>query len=481
MQLKKILNNIEYEIINGTIDIDIKDISYDSREIKQNYAFVCLIGIDTDGHNYIKEAIKNGATCKNVDINTTTTIIKIKDTRQQLSIMSANLFGNPQEKLIKIGITGTKGKTSTSWILKKIIEETKEKVGIIGTLGTYIDNYQIKHKNTTPESYQIQKFMKQMVDNNIKYLIMEASSTALKVGRINNITFDYAIFTNLSTDHIGPREHPTYEDYKNSKIKLFKQSKIGIINKDDQAFEEIKNQATCKIYTYGKNKTSDIIIKDIKYQQNQNKLTTTFTLETKGNRTTYEIPAPGEFSAQNSASAILVARLLGINETQIKKGLQKFKVEGRCEIINIGNKNIIIDFAHNQLSMESLIKTIKKYHPKKIITIFGCGGGRSKQIRYELGKTAGKLSDLSIITTDNPRNDNIEDIIRDIEKGIKEEQGQYEIIKDRKEAIIHALDIVKEHEIILLLGKGHEKYQEIQGKKYPFDEKEIINNYIKGR
>ena len=477
MLLKKLLDNIEYKIIQGNINIDIKDISYDSRNVCKNYAFICLIGIDTDGHNYIEDAIKNGANCiiicKDVQIkNKDITIIKIKDTRTELSYISANLFNHPQDKLIKIGITGTKGKTSTSWMIKSILEQNNEKVGVIGTLGTYIDNKKIEHKNTTPESYLIQKYMKEMVDNNIKYLIMETSSTALKVGRINNITFDYGIFTNLSLDHVGPREHKDYEDYKNSKIKLFKQSKIGIINSDDIEYENIKKQSTCKIYTYGT--TGEIQIKNIQEKDLGIEFELDGLIKDK-----FKINTPGIFSAYNAASAIIVTKLLNIEKEKIKKGLENFKVSGRCEIIKIKNYHVVIDYAHNKLSMESIIQAMKRYPHNKIITIFGCGGGRDKIIRKNLGKTSGNLSDLSIITTDNPRYDNNEEILKDIEEGIKTTKGEYKIIKDRKEAIINTLKQAKENDIILILGKGHENYQEIKGKRQPFDERQIINNYLK--
>ena len=478
MKLKEILKNVEYKLIKGSVEIDIKDISYDSRNISKDYAFVCLIGIDTDGHNYINQAIKSGATCiitcKDVNIEKDVTIVKIKDTRKELSILSANLFKNPQDQLIKIGITGTKGKTSTSWMIKSILEQTREKVGIIGTLGTYIDNKKYEHKNTTPESYLIQKYMRKMVDEKVKYLIMETSSTALKVGRINNIIFDYGIFTNLSIDHIGPREHPNYEDYVNSKAQLFKQCRIGILNKDDKEYETMIKDSTCKILTYG-TKDTDIIIKNIK--QLKQTIGVQFELEGIINNK-YSIQTPGTFSAFNATCAIVLAHQLKINESAIQKGLKKYYVEGRCEIIKRKDYTVVIDFAHNKLSIESIIKTMRQYNPNKIITVFGCGGGIGKEMRIELGEAAGKLSDICIITADNPQNDDIKEINEDIKKGVINQKGKYKIIEDRETAIRFALDHAEKNDIILLLGKGHEKYQEIKGIKYPFDERKIVEEYI---
>lgn len=482
MKLKQILNGIDYELLQGTLDINVKDIAYDSRDIKSNYAFVALIGIDTDGHKYIDEAIDNGANCiivcRDVMVDKKVTVIKIDNTRTKLSYLSANFFGNPQDKLIKIGITGTKGKTSTSWMIKQILEKNNNKVGIIGTVGTYINNKLYPHKNTTPEAYQVQKFMRLMVDSDVKYLIMEVSSQALKVGRINNILFDYAIFTNLSLDHVGPREHPTYEDYVFSKSQLFKQSKIGILNIDDSEYNNMIKNSKCQVYTYGTN-NSNLKINTIKYINKADFLGTQFNL-TGMISDTIKVSAPGMFSAYNATAAILLCILLKIDIKVIKEALKYFHVDGRCEILNINNKfKIVIDFAHNKLSMESIINTMKQYNYNRIITIFGCGGGRSFERRYELGEISGKLADLSIITTDNPRNDDIDEIITDIKKGICDQNGEFIIIKDRKEAIIYALDNAYENDIILLLGKGHEKYQEIKGISYPFDEFNIINSYIK--
>lgn len=484
MTLKEILKGIDYKFIQGDINVEVNDICYDSRKIKKKDAFVCLIGIDTNGHQYIQNAIQKGCNCIiicqeiNEKIDKSITIVKVKDTRTTLSYLSANLFHHPANNLIKIAITGTKGKTSTSWMIKNILEQKGEKVGIIGTIGTIIDGKLIPHKNTTPESYQIQKYMREMVDKKTKYLVMEVSSQALKVGRVNNIFFDYAIFTNLSLDHIGPREHPTYEDYQNSKRKLFTQTKVGILNKDDPAYSIMIQDNACSIYTYG-SKDCDLQIDKITQTHEKDFLGTTFQLSGKIHDT-FQIPAPGNFSAYNATAAILLSLLLDTKITDIKEGLSQFHVLGRCEIINIGHQNkVIIDFAHNKISMESIIKTMREYHPNRIITLFGCGGGRSRERRKELGTTAGALSDFSIITTDNPRCDDIDEINQNIVEGIEEVKGKYIIIKDRKEAIYYALKNATQNDIILLLGKGHETYQEIKGEKYDFNEKEIINTFLK--
>lgn len=480
MKLLNLLDGVDYELICGSTDVSVSDITYDSRSVKFGDAFVALIGIDSDGHDFIDAAIENGSkciiVCKDVPARDDVTIVKINDTRTQLSILSANLFGNPQDKLIKIGITGTKGKTSTSWMIKKILESNGDKVGVIGTIGTYIDNELYTHKNTTPESYHIQKFMKMMVDCGVKYLIMEASSTALKVGRINNIIFDYGIFSNLSIDHVGPREHPTYDDYVLSKNKLFKQCKVGILNSDDEGFSKMTDGATCCVYDYGIN-SSSFGICDIKFINDNKFLGGEFTINGLVNDT-FRVSAPGLFSIYNACSATALCYLLGVSSDIIKKGLINFSVVGRCEIINVKDYKVVIDFAHNKISMESIINTMKEYDHNRIITIFGCGGGRSFERRYELGCVSGKLSDLSIVTTDNPRNDNVDEINNDIVRGIVDNDGDYLVIPDRREAILYALKNACSNDIILILGKGHENFQEIKGVVYPFDEKEIVNDFM---
>ena len=478
MQLQKILKNVNYELISGSLKINIKDITYNSKEANKNNCFIALVGIDHDGHDYIEDAISLGChtfiVSKDIDItNKSITVIKVANTRKILPIISANLFDNPADKLIKIAITGTKGKTTISYILKQILENANKAVGVIGTNGTTFLNKHISHKNTTPESYLIEKYMKMMVDAGVEYLVMEVSSQALKVGRVSNIIFDYAIFTNLSLDHVGVREHPSYEDYVYSKSLLFSQSKIGIINRDDMEFNNIVKDATAKIITYGKNK-SDYLINNISKSTSKESIGMKFKL----NDESYYIGLPGEFSVYNATSAIILSKLLNIKDEIIHKSLKKINIEGRMEIIPLDNYKIVIDFAHNNLSIESIIKTMKDYG-KYIVTIIGCGGGRSRDIRVGLGRTVGSLSDFTIITADNPRNDNLDEINTDIKKGIDEVSGKSIIIPNREDAIKYAMTKIPNKDIILLLGKGHEKYQEIKNKRYYFNEREIVQKIIK--
>ncbi len=483
MKLTKILKNINYELIQGDINIDINEIVYDSRKCTKDSAFVALKGIDTDGHKYIPSAIDLGCkcifVCENIkDICEDITIIKLSDTRRELAYLAENFFNHPGNDLIKIAITGTKGKTTTSYMIKSILEASGEKVGIIGTIGTVIDNKLYEHKNTTPESYEVQKYMRMMVDAKVKYLVMEVSSQALKVGRVSNIYYDYSIFTNLSIDHIGEREHKDFNDYSNSKALLFKQSKIGIINKDDKYYNIMTDNCSCKVYSYG-SKNCDLNLVDTKYYADDDLLG--ISINTSGLvNNEFLVSAPGLFSAYNAMSSILLCNLLGISDEIIKDGLKKFKVKGRCEVFNLPRGiKVIIDYAHNKISMESIIKTMKEYKTGRVVTVFGCGGGRSSDRRFELGEMSGKYADFSIITMDNPRNDDIDDINKDISSGIESVNGDYIIINDRVLAIRYAIENAKDNDIILLLGKGHEKFQQVKDKIYDLDEEKVVSEYIR--
>ena len=485
MKLKKILNNIEYELIKGSLDINITDLCYDSRKVTKDCAFICLEGTQVDGHDFIDTAIKKGASTifieKDIEVSQPVTVIKLSNTRKDLSLLSINYFDNPASKLTMIGITGTKGKTTTSWMIKNILEEEGKKVGVIGTMGVFIGNNHYETINTTPESYEIQKYLSEMVNQNIEYAIMEVSSQALKVGRVEGMTFDYGIFTNLTKNHIGEGEHENMEDYIYSKSLLFQKSKHGILNIDDKHYQDMTKNNTCDIHTFGKNKEADLIINNIKLLRKEHFIG--LELHTKGLiEDTFLVNTPGEFSAYNAISAILTTKLIGCKLESIKKALSKVAVKGRVEIIPVSSKySVIIDYAHNGISMTNILNTMREYHPKRIVSLFGCGGNRSKTRRYDMGEISGRLSDFTIITEDNSRYEDINDIMNDIEIGLKKANGKYIKIEDRKEAIKYAIENAKEGDIILLLGKGHETYREKNGVREHFDEREVIKEIINNR
>ena len=482
MKLIEVLKDIDYELIKGDINIEINNLCYNSKNIMKNDAFVALIGHNSDGHNYISNAIEKGANAvfieKDVEIKEDITVIKLKNTRKNLSSLSSNLFGNPKNKLKIIGITGTKGKTTTAWMIKRILECNNKKVGVIGTTGVFIKDKHYDLVNTTPESYDIHKYFKEMVDNDIEYVVMEVSSQALKYGRVEGITFEYGVFTNLTHDHIGDGEHPDMNDYIYSKSLLFKNSRHGVFNIDDANYSNMIKNATCDIHTFGYSKDANLVCKKVDLIREKNLIGINLTTEGFINDT-FKISTPGKFSSYNAMCAILTTYLIGCSISSMKQALETFSVKGRVEPIHVSDKfNLLIDYAHNGVSMESILTTIREYNPKRIVSIFGCGGNRSKDRRYEMGEISGKLSDFTIITADNSRYEDVNDIINDILIGMHKTDGKYITIPDRKEAIKYSIENAKEGDIILLLGKGHEDYQEINGKRRPFDERIIIKEIL---
>ena len=482
MKLKELFDGIKYKLIKGDIELDIKDIVYDSRKVKDGVLFMAVVGSMVDGHDYISDAIKKGAKCivisKDIDIKEDVTVIKVKDTRKILSKLSMKLFKYPQSKLKTIAITGTKGKTTTSFMIKKILEVAGYKCGLIGTTGIYIGDKMYPAKNTTPESYETIKYMNEMVKKKMDYMVMEVSSQALKYDRVNDIIFDYGVFTNLTQDHIGPNEHTDMDDYIHSKAKLFNQCNHGIFNIDDEHFYNMVQGGDASINTYGYDERADLRAIDMKLIREKGFIG--IELSTDGIvKDTFRISSPGKFSSYNALAAIMVCHMLGIEDKYIKEALSDFHVKGRVEPVHVSDDfTLLIDYAHNGVSTESILTTIRDYDPGRIVTIFGCGGNRSKDRRYEMGEMAGKYSDYCIITEDNNRYEEFDDIANDILIGMKKTKCKYTIIPDRKEAIKHAIVNGKKGDIIMLIGKGHEDYKEIKGKRYPFDERVIIKEIL---
>ena len=482
MTLDAILKNIPILKNAEDTDIEISDICYDSRNIKPNCIFVCLKGAKFDGHDYINEAFSKGASVvvvqEDVDFKNIP-IIKVENTRKFLALASANFFGNPAKKLKTIAITGTKGKTTTSFMVRSILEKAGLKTGIIGTIGVVMDENITKLNNTTPESYEIHKNFKEMVDNGAKCVVMEVSSIGVKSYRSYGIDFDYAVFTNFSSDHIGENEHKDLDEYFKFKNMLFNNCKNAVVNLDDEKSEKIISEHLCDKKTFSLKSNSDLKAENINLINNGGEIGVTFDFSGFINSNNIKIKIPGVFNVYNAMAASLVCKLIGVSDENIKLGLSETKVKGRVEPINISDDYaLFIDYAHNAVSMENILATFKEYNPKRLITMFGAGGNRPKIRRYEMGETSGKFSDLSVITSDNPRNENPLDIIEDIKLGINKTNGKYIVIPDRKEAIEYCIKNAEKGDIIVLAGKGHEDYQEINGVKYPFDERMVINDIV---
>ena len=489
MKLCDILNNVEYEMVKGPSDITISRLVYDSRKVQDKDIFVCIRGAKWDAHDLVLEVIEAGAIAvvveKDLDadvlekIDDSVAVIKVASTRYALACMSAVYFGYPSEKLVTIGVTGTKGKTTTAYMIRAVLEKAGIKTGLMGTVETIIGEEVIPSANTTPESYIVQEYFKKMAEAGCKAVVMEVSSQGLMMDRVAGFTFDYGIFTNLSKDHIGENEHKDFDDYMSCKAKLFSRCKHGILNIDDKHYKDMIKDATCTIETFGVSKEADLRATDISLLTKPGVIGISYNLEGIINMPV-EIDIPGKFNVYNTLTAIAVCRHFTDDLELMKKVLLDIRVRGRVEIIDVSPKfTLMVDYAHNAMSLESLLMSLKEYNPKRIVTLFGCGGNRSKDRRFEMGEVSSRLSDLTIVTSDNPRFEKPQDIIDDIITGVRKADGKYITIIDRKEAIKYAIENGQEGDVIVLAGKGHEDYQEIEGVKYPMDERIIIEEIKK--
>lgn len=481
-KLTDLLEHLEYQCIQGTTDKEVLSVVSDSRKAGPGSLFFCIKGAVSDGHNYAKEVAEKGASVlvvqDLVEVPEHVTVIQVPDSRYAMACISAAWFDHPAEKLKTIGITGTKGKTTTTYLVKSILENAGHKTGLIGTIETIIGEEHIPSANTTPESYLVQEYFAKMVEAGCDSVVMEVSSQGLMLHRTAGFVFDIGIFTNLEPDHIGPNEHKDFADYLHCKALLFKQCKTGIFNADDQHLEEILEGHTCEVETFGFSEKADLRAENTRLVTGKGTLGIQY--DVKGLLDfPVEIDLPGKFSVYNSLTAIAVCRHFGVTQENIQKALKQAKVKGRIEMVKVSDDfTLMIDYAHNAMSLESLLTTLKEYHPNRLVCLFGCGGNRSKLRRYEMGEVSGKLADLTIITSDNPRNEEPQEIINDIKIGIGKTAGKYVEIIDRKEAIAYAIHHGQPGDIIVLAGKGHEDYQEIRGKKYPMDERVLIQEIL---
>ena len=447
--------------------------------------FVCVKGVHFDGHDAISDVIKKGAKAilveRDVEVEEDVTIIKVESTRYAMAFVAASYYGHPASSLKVIGITGTKGKTTTSYMVKSILEHAGYKVGLIGTVETIIGDVHIPSVNTTPESYVLQKTFKDMVDAGIQVVVMEVSSQALMLHRTQGFTFEIGILTNISEDHIGPNEHPSFEHYMHCKGLLFKQCKKGIVNCDDAHYKTVLEGHTCELETFGLHENADLRAENLDLIKKPGELGISF--DAKGLIDLHvEIPTPGKFSVYNALTAMAICAHFNVNKEDMQEALLHAKAKGRIEMVKVSDDfTLMIDYAHNAFGLESLLTTLKDYHPHRLVVLFGCGGNRSKLRRYEMGEVSGRLADLTVITSDNPRDEDPMDIIKDIEIGMAKTDGQYVEIPDRREAIAYVIEHGEPGDIIVLAGKGHEDYQEIKGKKYPMDERVIIREYLESR
>lgn len=479
MILSQLLKDIEFEILQGDINCEVADLVYDSRKITEKSVFVCLVGANVDGHSFINQAVDKGAAVVVVErkidgIPNNMTVVKVENTRRALAFISAAYFGYPANELVTIGLTGTKGKTTTTHMIKSALEAAGNKTGVIGTTGILIGGEFIPTKNTTPESYEIQKTFRQMVDSGCKYAVMEASSQGLKYDRVAGINFDIGVFTNLSPDHIGPNEHDSMEDYIASKSILFRNCKTAVVNADDENVDAVLSGHTCKIVRCAINNNADLKAENIEFIKEDASLGMRFKTSGVVN-CEFLVHTPGMFSVYNSLVAICICNILGVDNTAIAEGLKNVSVCGRVELVPCSpDFSVIIDYAHNAVSTQSILNTLAEYKPNRMICVYGSGGNRSKLRRYDVGEVTGAMADLCILTSDNPRFEEVKDINNDIKIGLARSNGKYIEIEDRKQAIKYAIQNAQKGDFIVLLGKGHETYQEIKGVRYHFDEHEAV-------
>ncbi len=479
MLLKELIKGMDIVDVKGNIDIEIENIAYDSRKVKNGSMFTCIQGFKADGHDFIPMAVQNGARAllvqKSVEAGEDITVIRVKDTRFATALMASRFFGNPSGKFELVGVTGTKGKTTTTYMIKAILEAANKKVGLIGTIVNSIGSEVLPAERTTPESYDLQALFAEMVEKKVDGVVMEVSSHALDLHRVSGSDFDIGIFTNLSRDHLD--FHETFENYLNAKIKLFKLCKQGLVNIDNEYGREVVKRAECPLYTMGIDNEADIKAYDIVTHPGS----VEFKVHTPWGEGDMKVNIPGRFSVYNAMCAIGACSIMGIPLEDIKQGLLHVSVPGRAEVVHAGKDfTIIIDYAHTPDSLENILKTVKSYAPGRVVCMFGCGGDRDKTKRPIMGEISGVLADFTIITSDNPRTEEPATIIEDIEGGIKNSGASYITIVDRREAIRYSIEQAQKNDIIVLAGKGHETYQIFKDKTIHFDEREVVDEILRG-
>ncbi|MCI9535004.1 MAG: UDP-N-acetylmuramoyl-L-alanyl-D-glutamate--2,6-diaminopimelate ligase [Lachnospiraceae bacterium] len=489
MLLKEWLGELNYTLLQGSLDEEVNDVVFDSRKAGPGALFVCISGTKTDSHAFIPQVLSAGVKVlvveKPVSVPLDVTVLLAEQGREALALLSAARFGYPARELLMIGITGTKGKTTTAHMVRALLEAAGKKTGIIGTNGVGIGEKHYDTVNTTPESYELHRYFREMAEAGCECCVMEVSSQALKMCRVKGIVYDYAIFTNLSRDHIGENEHKDFEEYLFYKKQIFGQSRLGLVNVDDMHLEQITEGICCPWEGYGLDHEAKYQAKGIHFVSEPDFVGLEFEIciEEKGKQDfiPVRVNIPGRFNVNNALAAAAVCLKAGVSKEVVCHGLEHLKLDGRMEIVYSSKKCcVIVDYAHNEVSMESLLSALREYQPKRLVCVFGCGGNRSKDRRYSMGEIAGKMADFSIITADNSRYEKVEDILADIRGSIEKTGGAFVEIPDRKEAIAYSLAHAQAGDMIAVIGKGHENYQEIEGVRYPFLDREVIRQAAKG-
>ena len=483
MILRELLKGSACRLVRGDPLRDICSICCDSRCITPGALFVCLPGQHADGRAFAAQALRSGAAAVLCappvpELPEDAAVLLTDSPRREMALLSARLWGEPAKSMTMIGITGTKGKTTTAHLLAAILQADGRRVGLLGTNGACWPGHRHDLNHTTPESCDLHPLLRRMADDGCDTCIMEVSSLGLKADRAAGITFALGIFTNLSPDHIGPGEHVDFAEYLSWKRTLFRQCGVGIINRDDPCTDELLQGHRCRVVTYGFAAESDCRAeRNFTLPQIDGRPGVVFSVEGQ----TYAVGMPGDFTVHNALAALTAARVLGVRDSAIQAGLRHAVVRGRCEPVGRGLPySILLDYAHNAASAQCLLSTLRAYHPKRLVVVFGCGGERSRLRRYGMGEVCARLADLCILTEDNSRSEAITDILADIRVGLRrgDPATPFLEIPDRREAIYYALDHARPGDILAIIGKGHETTLDRGGVRLPFPEREIIEEHL---
>lgn len=495
--IQDLLVGIQYKVICGDVTTRVLDIFYDSRKVQKESVFVCVVGYVSDGHTYLKTAVEKGASViiiqegqtvlsmqelSDIGRNSSVTILAVTDSRRALASISAKYFDDPSHRISLYGITGTKGKTTTTYMLRDIFLTAGKETGLIGTVSNIIGDTIRPASHTTPESYELQSLLSEMCDAGSENCIMEVSSQGLMLDRVYACQFVTSAFTNLYHDHIGANEHANMEEYLDAKMRLFDLSQHAVINADCSVADQVKAYASerCPVFMYGIDREADIRATELRKEFRDGRIGTTFHLVSPWYTGDVFVAMPGKFNVYNALCAITFAGIAGVSFEHVCKALSVASVPGRIQSVpNTLGFQVFVDYAHNAASLENLLGTLREYCTGRILTVFGCGGNRSKTRRYEMGEVSGNMSDITVITSDNPRNEEPMDIISDILQGFSKTNGTYLLEPDRKSAIQLALQTAKNDDFVVIAGKGHEDYQIFKDRTIHFDDSEVALALLK--
>ena len=478
MRLQDLLQGIEIEETTADLTMEIRGVSYDSRHTVPGDLFVAMTGFATDGHTFVGKAAEAGAVCVLCQrpVETALPFVRVKDSRRALAVLSANWFGHPAEQMQIIAVTGTNGKTTTTYLLKDILEqEAGATVGLIGTNQNMIGAQVIPTERTTPESFEVQRLFRQMADGGCTHVVMEVSSHALYLDRVYGVPFSVGIFTNLTQDHLD--FHKTMEAYCDAKAILFRNCAVGVCNRDDPWMERLTAQAICRLFTYGEHPEADLRAENIELAADH----IAFDAVTDSRRARVRVGIPGGFMVYNTLGVLGAALALGIPLEKSADALgRSAHVKGRVEVVPTPGKDytILIDYAHSPDALENVLTAVRGFAKGRVVAVFGCGGDRDRTKRPKMGAVAARLADFSVVTSDNPRTEDPAAIIAEILPGMAGAEDRYTVVENRVEAIGWAMDHARKDDVIVLCGKGHETYQEINHIKHHLDEREVVAAHL---